>query len=112
MGVLMWQACSQGAIPFAGDTNSGDTRRRASINRRLGRPKQCQENLWAVISDCLLNEPELRFEFSAIKKRLSDLQDIRPPPPPPPLIRCIHCNNEFPQDQVDDHEVCIRILIS
>ncbi|CAM2699833.1 unnamed protein product [Rotaria socialis] len=104
MGVLMWQACSQGAIPFAGDTNSGDTRRRASINRRLGRPKQCQENLWAVISDCLLNEPELRFEFSAIKKRLSDLQDIRPPPPPPPLIRCIHCNNEFPQDQVDDHE--------
>ncbi|CAF4768274.1 unnamed protein product [Rotaria socialis] len=28
----------------------------------------------------------------------------RPPPPPPPLIRCIHCNNEFPQDQVDDHE--------
>ncbi|CAF3891387.1 unnamed protein product, partial [Rotaria magnacalcarata] len=50
MGVLMWQACSQGAIPFAGDTISGDTYKKTSNDRRLERPKQCQENLWAVIS--------------------------------------------------------------
>ncbi|CAF2059740.1 unnamed protein product, partial [Rotaria magnacalcarata] len=123
----------QGAIPFAGDTISGDTYKKTSNDRRLERPKQCQENLWAVISDSLLNEPESRYEFSAIKKRLSDLQDIshgtcnrcgrkfpfneltdhqrecRPQIPrriytPPRLMRCTYCTNKFSQGQIHDHE--------
>ncbi|CAF3460177.1 unnamed protein product [Rotaria socialis] len=98
MGVLMWQACSQGAIPFAGDTNSGDTRRRASINRRLGRPKQCQENLWAVISDCFLNEPELRFSFNDLKTQISriDFRHQRP-------VRCENCGQQYAATEIGTH---------
>ncbi|CAF4547002.1 unnamed protein product [Rotaria socialis] len=102
MGVLMWQACSQGAIPFAGDTNSGDTRRRASINRRLGRPKQCQENLWAVISDCFLNEPELRFSFNDLKTQISRI-DFRPRG-----IQCVNCNRQIPQNEITAHRNICR----
>ncbi|CAF3355740.1 unnamed protein product [Rotaria socialis] len=98
MGVLMWQACSQGAIPFAGDTSSGDTRRRASINRRLGRPKQCQENLWAVISDCFLNEPELRFSFNDLKTQISriDFRHQRP-------VRCENCGQQYAATEIGTH---------
>ncbi|CAF4388482.1 unnamed protein product [Rotaria socialis] len=102
MGVLMWQACSQGAIPFAGDTSSGDTRRRASINRRLGRPKQCQENLWAVISDCFLNEPELRFSFNDLKTQISRI-DFRPRG-----IQCVNCNRQIPQNEITAHRNICR----
>ncbi|CAF1295093.1 unnamed protein product [Rotaria magnacalcarata] len=100
MGVLMWQACSQGAIPFAGDTISGDTYKKTSNDRRLERPTQCQENLWAVISNSLLIEPEIRFSFDDLKTQIA-LIDFS-------VTRCVHCDNcnqEIPETDIETHLV-------
>ncbi|CAF2832164.1 unnamed protein product [Rotaria sp. Silwood2] len=70
MGVLMWEACSQGEIPYTNMSNI-EIRQRKLRGEKLQRPYQCDNNLWLIVQDCWHNEPDLRYTFSEIKIRLS-----------------------------------------
>ena len=67
MGVLMWEACSQGEIPYGLRTSDDDIRHRKLNNEKLRRPKGCHNQIWTVIEDCWYNEPTYRFSFEQLK---------------------------------------------
>ena len=67
MGVLMWQACSKGAIPYERCT---DIRQRSLNGDKLSKPNACQGDLWNVICDCFHTQPELRYSFQQMRERL------------------------------------------
>ncbi|CAF2538502.1 unnamed protein product [Rotaria sp. Silwood2] len=70
MGVLMWQACSKGAIPCGRHTSDEGIHRRKSNDKVLSKPKECDSRLWSIIEGCHYNEPSLRFNFEQLKIQL------------------------------------------
>ncbi|CAF5016659.1 unnamed protein product, partial [Rotaria sp. Silwood1] len=64
MGVLMWQACSKGTIPYGRDTKDGEIQQRKSNKGKLSQPKQCQNKLWEIILDCLHSQLESQYNFA------------------------------------------------
>ncbi|CAF3953534.1 unnamed protein product [Rotaria sp. Silwood1] len=71
MGVLMWEACSQGKMPYGVDTYESDIRRRKSNDEILPMPNACDEQLWEIIKGCWYITPEIRHTFKYMKKLLS-----------------------------------------
>lgn len=69
MGVLMWQACSNGRTPSMRSDNS-DTGRERMNNESLSKPNNCSFQLWEVMSICLLSQPESRYNFAQTKIQL------------------------------------------
>ncbi|CAF3457858.1 unnamed protein product [Rotaria sp. Silwood1] len=70
MGVLMWQACSKGAVPNMYHTNDVGIHRRKLNDGELSKPKECDSQLWSVIEGCCYKEPSLRFNFEQLKSQL------------------------------------------
>ncbi|CAF3698268.1 unnamed protein product [Rotaria sordida] len=99
MGVLMWQACSKGAIPNGSHTSDDDIQQRKSNEDELSKPKECDSRLWSVIKYCWYNEPSLRLSFEQLKIQLLkiDFNIID-------RIRCHLCNNEIPENEIDNHQ--------
>ncbi|CAF3800605.1 unnamed protein product [Rotaria sordida] len=99
MGVLMWQACSKGAIPNGSHTSDDDIQQRKSNEGELSKPKECDSRLWSVIKYCWYNEPSLRLNFEQLKIQLLkiDFNIID-------RIRCHLCNNEIPENEIDNHQ--------
>ncbi|CAF4892790.1 unnamed protein product [Rotaria sp. Silwood1] len=77
MGVLMWEACSQVEIPYTNISNI-EIRQRKLRGEKLQRPYQCDDHLWLIVQDCWHNEPDLRYTFSEIKVRLSNIKIEKP----------------------------------
>ena len=73
MGVLMWEACSGGKVPYKSSVTSSEIRQRKLSGERLPKPPLCNEQIWAIMFDCWYNEPELRYEFKDMKVRLSSV---------------------------------------
>ena len=77
MGVLMWQALSNGGIPYESSITQAEVHQRKLNKELLQRPSHVQANLWQIIVDCWYNEINCRFQFEQIKIRLSQV----PPAP-------------------------------
>ncbi|CAF4581426.1 unnamed protein product [Rotaria sp. Silwood1] len=72
MGILMWEACSQGEVPYGTDTSDNDIRQRKLKGEQLSMPNKCDRQIWNIIINCWYNEPQLRYNFTDMKKRLSN----------------------------------------
>ena len=70
MGVLMWQVCSSGEIPYSSSVTNGEVRQRKLRDEKLLRPVSCNDRIWSIMQDCWHNEPSLRYQFSDMKIRL------------------------------------------
>jgi serine/threonine protein kinase len=71
MGVLMWQAYSQGKQPYDSSKTNAEVRQRKLNGEELPRPHHCDDQIWLFISECWLNNPELRYDFKGMKILLS-----------------------------------------
>lgn len=71
MGVLIWQALSRGTLPYESSRTTAEVRQRKLNGERLPQSPQWQPELWSIMQDCWLNEPQLRYEFEGVKIRLS-----------------------------------------
>lgn len=66
MGVLMWEACSYGELPYSALESDNDVRQRKLNNERLPRPSLCSDQLWTVINECWHLNPEDRPNFQTL----------------------------------------------
>ncbi|CAF4575638.1 unnamed protein product, partial [Rotaria sp. Silwood2] len=73
MGILMWEACSQGEIPYGIGTSENDIRRRKSTGEKLPIPNEWNEQISSIIKDCWYMESQLRYNFNDMMKRLSNV---------------------------------------
>ena len=73
MGVLMWEACSRGERPYASLQLNSEVRQRKLNRETLVKPSSCDQRLWSIIEDCWHNKPNLRYKFSDMKTRLSQI---------------------------------------
>ncbi|CAF1443883.1 unnamed protein product [Rotaria sp. Silwood1] len=48
MGILMWEACSQGEVPYGTDTSDNDIRQRKLKGEKLSIPKKCDRQIWNI----------------------------------------------------------------
>ena len=76
MGVLMWVACSKGAVPYGHRTNENDVRQRILHRQNLSRPTECPKPLWEVIKPCWMHALETRSNFEYLKRHLS-ITDVK-----------------------------------
>ncbi|CAF0845332.1 unnamed protein product [Rotaria sordida] len=73
MGVLMWQACSNGKLPYESSTKTSEVRQRKLNGEILPKPFICDKQIWDIMKDCWLNEPNIRFNFKEMKRRFSNI---------------------------------------
>ncbi len=73
MGILMWEACSYGELPYSSLDNDYDVRRRKLNDERLPRPPLCTDELWIIINECWYQDPEYRPNFQTLKQALLNL---------------------------------------
>ncbi|CAM4774274.1 unnamed protein product [Rotaria magnacalcarata] len=73
MGVLMWEACSYGTLPFASLADDKDVLRCKLRGDQLPRPAVCDEELWSAIVDCWRLESSERPTFKELRRKIMDL---------------------------------------
>ncbi|CAF3698936.1 unnamed protein product [Rotaria sp. Silwood1] len=73
MGVLMWEACSYGTLPFVSLTNDTDVRRCKLRGDQLPRPTICDEDFWSAIVHCWRLEPSERPTFKELRRKIMHL---------------------------------------
>jgi serine/threonine protein kinase len=73
MGVLMWETCSNGEVPYSSSTLNSEVQQRKLNGEKLIKPWLCDRRIWSIMEDCWLNEPQLRYNFREIKIRLSKI---------------------------------------
>jgi serine/threonine protein kinase len=73
MGVLMWEACSYGELPYSSLEIDDDVLREKLNDRRLSRPKLCSDQQWTIINECWHQNPGDRPDFERLKKRLKPI---------------------------------------
>jgi serine/threonine protein kinase len=71
MGVLMWEACSYGQLPYSSLHNESDIRHQKLNDDRLPQPSQCSDQLWTIINKCWQLESLNRPTFKILKELLS-----------------------------------------
>jgi serine/threonine protein kinase len=74
MGVLMWEACSYGQLPYSHLHDDSDVRKRKLNDERLPQPSQCSHQLWAIINECWHQESLNRPTFKILKESLPKLE--------------------------------------
>ncbi|CAM4774913.1 unnamed protein product [Rotaria magnacalcarata] len=74
MGILMWEACSQGQLPYGSIDNDNEVRRLKIKGEILGQPEKCDEKLWNIIVQCWHQQPDVRPTFKMLKESLLELQ--------------------------------------
>jgi serine/threonine protein kinase len=73
LGVLMWQVCSNGKVPYGSRTSDEDVRRQVLSSEKLQRPKQCPAKLWSIIEGCLFSTPEIRMDLGQVQTGLANM---------------------------------------
>ncbi|CAF3437915.1 unnamed protein product, partial [Rotaria sp. Silwood2] len=71
MGVLMWEAYSRCATPWAKITDDNEVARRTINGERLPKPKNCTESFWSIISKTWSKSPTDRPTFAELKHLLT-----------------------------------------
>jgi ephrin-B len=74
MGVLMWEMCSYGELPYSHLDNDEDIRREKLNDGRLPRPSLCSDQLWTVINECWQLDPADRPDFESLKRSLLNIE--------------------------------------
>jgi serine/threonine protein kinase len=74
MGVLMWEACSYGQLPYSSLHNDNDVRKRKLNDEILSQPSQCSHQLWTIIKECWQQETLNRPTFANLKESLSTVE--------------------------------------
>ncbi|NXG75251.1 FES kinase, partial [Baryphthengus martii] len=72
-GILLWEAFSLGAVPYANLSNQ-QTREAVEQGMRLDPPKQCPEEVYQLMQRCWEYDPRKRPSFSAIHQDLIALR--------------------------------------
>jgi serine/threonine protein kinase len=73
MGILMWEACSYGELPYSLLDDDDDVQQRKLDDERLPRPSLCGDQLWTIINECWHQNPEERPNFQSLKQSLLNL---------------------------------------
>ncbi|CAF1681033.1 unnamed protein product, partial [Adineta ricciae] len=73
MGVLIWEAHSQGQIPFESIENDSDVRRARRSGLVLERPQSCDTALWTLVELCWQLDPDCRPSFQSLKDNILKL---------------------------------------
>jgi serine/threonine protein kinase len=105
MGVLMWEACSQGQLPFVSIEDENEVRRCKLAGKILSKPDNCNEALWNIIIRCWNQQPEARPTFKILKQLLTEYNNkkIEVPQqrvlhiPSTIMIGCEFCNKHLPE---------------
>ncbi|CAF4910869.1 unnamed protein product [Rotaria sp. Silwood1] len=132
LGVLMWEACSHGKVPYGSDTSNDDIRQRRLSDEQLLQPNDCHTRIWIIIEHCLLRTPEIRDTMKKIQSKFLEIhleksepshqrrnprsqrrnreESYRPKTPPinsqpTLLIECRYCSRQFTWNALDPHEV-------
>ncbi|CAF4523055.1 unnamed protein product [Rotaria socialis] len=74
MGILMWEAYSQGQSPYTSIEDDNDVRRLKLNEDIFSRPENCDEKLWNIIVQCWHQQPEVRPTFKMLKQSLLELK--------------------------------------
>jgi serine/threonine protein kinase len=70
MGVLMWEAYSQGKIPWSNINSDDEVKRQVTQGEKLQKPKNCSPQMWSVIESCFILRAEDRPPFTTLKHNL------------------------------------------
>jgi serine/threonine protein kinase len=73
MGVLMWEACSLGALPYSSVETDKEIRKRKLKSEKLPKPS-CSHDLWDTMKECWHQQPQDRPDFRTLKQYLLTLQ--------------------------------------
>ncbi|CAF3423589.1 unnamed protein product [Rotaria sp. Silwood2] len=73
MGILMWEACSQGKLPYGSSISNKEIRQKKLNGEILPRPWMCDRQIWPIIKKCWENEPESRYKFQVLQTKLSSI---------------------------------------
>ena len=76
MGVLMWQALSDGKLPYESIKTIGEIRQQRLNKVELHKPLSCPREIWSIMKNCWFNEPQVRYEFQLLKAQLSRINDV------------------------------------
>ena len=63
MGVLMWQAYSQGKRPYDSSETKNEVRQRKEKGEKLPKPLACHELIWQIVINCWNNDPSCQYNF-------------------------------------------------
>jgi serine/threonine protein kinase len=74
MGVLMWEACACGKLPYSNIDDSEIIRQHKLKDKKLPQPALCSNRLWNIIDECWEFEPKNRPRFQSLKESISRLQ--------------------------------------
>ena len=74
LGVLMWEACSNGAIPYGDLKTIEQVYQERLQGKLLQQPNRCSNELWNIILNCFQQEPQKRPNFKMIQEDLLTLR--------------------------------------
>ncbi len=72
MGVLMWEACLYGELPYISIKNDDEVRQQKLDGKRLSRPL-CSDQLWTIMNECWHQDPDDRPNFQSLKQFLLNI---------------------------------------
>jgi serine/threonine protein kinase len=75
MGVLMWEACSYGQLPYSTLETDEAIRKRKLNDEKLPQPSLCGHQLWQIMNDCWHQDPSNRPTFKMLRESLPTLEN-------------------------------------
>ncbi|CAF4952329.1 unnamed protein product [Rotaria sp. Silwood1] len=76
-GVLMWEACSYGQIPYDDIDDDKQVEKEKLQGKKLTQPTKCDQNIWKLMNICWNDRPSDRPNFEIIHKQLQNIQNIQ-----------------------------------
>ena len=73
MGVFMWEALSNGEMPYSSDASDDVVKGKKLKNQKLNRPMVCDRQFWILMEKCWHFQPNQRITFAQMKEELSDM---------------------------------------
>lgn len=73
MGMLIWEAHSQGEVPFASIESDVEVKRTRRSGQSLDRPQTCSTELWSLINTCWEFDPDARPTFKELRHHIMEM---------------------------------------
>jgi serine/threonine protein kinase len=87
MAVLMWEALSNGEMPYSAIFDDNQVEDMKKDNEKLKEPSVFHPDLWELMNECWYKKPEKRPTFNEIKRTLCAIDISTVPHDPPTAIR-------------------------
>ena len=72
-GVLFWEIFSLGEMPYPG-MNSREVIQQLKGGYRMDRPNHCPDEIWRMITECWMEDPQLRPSATELFEQLDELK--------------------------------------